>query len=107
MRERVVGLQGDWSRLTVRELVQQFHEPRARRLRLYLAAVCRTKIWLFDPRSPSFTMLIQALDVAERYADGLAEDDERQGALDQIIAYERSMLPTLGNEDELGLDLTT
>ena len=73
-----MGLQDDWARLTVRELVQQFHEPRQRRLRLYLANLCRTESELFESSCGPFALQEQLLSIAERYADGLATESERR-----------------------------
>ena len=80
-----MGLQDDWSRLRVRQLVQHLHEPSRRRLRLYVLAGCESDIGNRMPvRSPSKERFTEALSVAERFADGQATKADRRRAVATI-----------------------
>jgi hypothetical protein len=85
-------MQALWSRLTVRELAQHFHEPRQRRLRHYLAAT-RFYECIFVFRLPQCDRqsLQVMLSAGERYADGLATAIELRGARRMLAEFEEDL----------------
>jgi len=73
-----------WSVSTDPDVLLESVRDRAtdRQLRLFLCGCCRRLLpWLKGPRKAALLVCEKVLEVSERYADGLASDEELLGAL--------------------------